>query len=71
MKRILRIISITLLLGVLVRFSPAAAPTTKPSAEGIDYFEKHIRPVATKTLSDKQKVAILGGNAAKLLGIKV
>ncbi|HEV8291656.1 MAG TPA: c-type cytochrome domain-containing protein, partial [Tepidisphaeraceae bacterium] len=22
-----------------------AAPTTKPSAEGIEYFEKHIRPV--------------------------
>jgi hypothetical protein len=26
--------------------------------------------MATKSLTDKQKAAILGGNAAKLLGIK-
>src|SRR5438445_2062422 len=45
MKRILWIISFALLLGLLVRFSLAAPPTTKPSAEGIDYFEKNIRPV--------------------------
>src|SRR5438876_2451143 len=45
MKRILLIISIALLLGLLVRFSLGALPTSKPIGEGIDYFEKHIRPV--------------------------
>src|ERR1051325_6797687 len=45
MKRILTTISITLSMGLFVPFGLAAAPSTKPSPEGIDYFEKHIRPV--------------------------
>jgi len=33
------------MVALLARLSLAAAPTTKPSAEGIEYFEKNIRPV--------------------------
>src|SRR5437764_11265343 len=45
MKRFFQRVSACVMLALLVRFSLAALPTTKPSAEGIDYFEKHIRPV--------------------------
>src|SRR3954464_3935675 len=45
MKRILWTISPALLAGMLVRLSLAAAPTTAPSAAGVEYFEKNIRPV--------------------------
>ena len=45
MKRIHKPISAALFVGVLVRLSLAAAPSTKPSAEGAEYFEKNIRPV--------------------------
>src|ERR1043165_5059442 len=45
MKRILTTSSITLSVGLFVPLGLAAAPTTKPSAEGVDYFEKNIRPV--------------------------
>src|SRR3954468_7961522 len=44
MKQTLSISSI-LFVGFFVRFSPAASPTTAPSAAGVEYFEKHIRPV--------------------------
>src|SRR3954469_14528800 len=45
MKRILGSISVSVVLGVLVRLSLGAAPTTRPLAEGVEDFEKHIRPV--------------------------
>src|SRR5881394_937568 len=45
MKRFFQRVSACVMLALLVRLSLAAGPTTKPSAEGIDYFEKNIRPV--------------------------
>src|ERR671924_526315 len=45
MKSCFQRISGALSLLLLSGLSAAAAPTTKPAAEGIEYFEKHIRPV--------------------------
>src|SRR5688572_24337921 len=45
MNRLFHLIPALALTVLFVRLSSAAAPTTKPSAEGIEYFEKHIRPV--------------------------
>src|SRR5947208_4861026 len=45
MKRFFQRVLACVLFVLLVRLSLAARPTTKPSAEGMDYFEKHIRPV--------------------------
>ncbi len=45
MKRFFQRVSACVMLVLFVRLSLAAVPATKPSAEGIEYFEKNIRPV--------------------------
>src|SRR3954463_12692738 len=45
MERFFKPFSAAVVFGLLARLSLAAGRSPKPWAEGIDYFEKHIRPV--------------------------
>lgn len=72
MKRILGLVSGAVVLGVVVRLGLGAAPTTKPSAEGVEYFEKHIRPVLVERCyrcHSKDAEKVKGGLAGFARGV--